>query len=131
MDRMKTFFMYALMVVICYFGSNTLIYAGINNIYEDIGNYQFIKLSNIEVSLDEAKATSMNGYIKGTIKNNSNKNIEEEYIKIDFYSIRDVNVGTKYIKVENLRAKDAAEFEIKFKISNVSYCVITNVDEIN
>ena len=38
MDRMKTFLMYAVMVIVCYFGSNTLIYAGINTIYEDIAN---------------------------------------------------------------------------------------------
>lgn len=130
MDRMKTFFMYALMVVVCYFGSNTLIYAGINNIYEDIGNYQYINSSNIEITLNEAKATSINGYIKGTIKNNSNSNIKEEYLKIDFYSERKVNMGTKYIKIENLKANESTEFNIDFKFSNVNYCIITTIDEI-
>ena len=130
MDRIKTFFGYLLMVVICYFGSNVLAYVGINNIYEDIENYQYINTPSIVVTVDEAKATSINGYIKGNIKNESNKNIQEQYIKIDFYSERKVNVGTKYFKVENLKAKETANFDINFKYSNVSYFTITTVDKI-
>lgn len=130
MDRMKTFFKYLLLLVICYFGSNTLIYAAINNTYEDIANYQYINSSSLVVTVDEAKSTSVNGYIKGTIKNNSSSKIKEQYIKIDFYSKRKVNMGTKYIKVENLKAKDTINFDLDFKFSNVSYCTITTVDKI-
>lgn len=130
MDRMKTFFKYLLLLVICYFGSNTLIYAAISNTYEDIANYQYINSSSLVVTVDEAKSTSVNGYIKGTIKNNSSSKIKEQYIKIDFYSERKVNMGTKYIKVENLKAKDVVDFDLDFKFSNVSYCTITTVDEI-
>ena len=128
MDRMKTFFKYVLMIAICYFGSNTLIYAGINNTYNDIANYQYLNASNIEININEAKSTSINGYIKGTIKNKSNSKIKEEYLKIDFYSERNVNMGTKYIKIENLKEKDTVDFKINFKFSNVSYCIITTVD---
>lgn len=130
MDRMKTFFKYALIVIICYFGSNTLIYAGINSIYTDISNYQYLDSNVMEVNINEAKSTSINGYVNGTVKNNSNSDIKEKYIKIDFYSKRDVNMGTKYIKIENLRPKDLVVFNINFKFSNVSYCVITICDEI-
>ena len=130
MDRMKTFFGYLLVVVICYFGSNVLAYVGINNIYEDIENYQYINTPSIVVNVDEAKATSINGYIEGTIKNDSNTSIKELYLKIDFYSDRKVNMGTKYIKVENLKAKEKTNFDINFKYSNVRYCTITTVDKI-
>lgn len=130
MDRMKTFFKYLLLLVICYFGSNTLIYAAINNTYEDIANYQYINSSSLEVTVDEAKSTSLNGYIKGTIKNSSGSKIKEQYIKIDFYSARKVNMGTKYVKVENLKAKETINFDLEFKFSNVSYCTITTVDKI-
>lgn len=128
MDRMKTFFKYALMIAICYFGSNTLIYAGINNTYNDIVDYQYLNESNIEININEAKSTSINGYVKGTIKNKSNSKIKEEYVKIDFYSERNVNMGTKYIKIENLKAKSTVDFEVRFKYSNVSYFIITTVD---
>ena len=130
MDRMKTFFGYLLMIVICYFGSNVLAYVGINNMYEDIENYQYINTPGIIVTVDEAKATSVNGYIDGTIKNDSNTNIKELYLKIDCYSDKKINMGTKYIKIENLKAKDTVSFNTKFKFSNVSYCSITTVNEI-
>ena len=130
MDRMKTFLMYAVMVIVCYFGSNTLIYAGINTIYEDIANYQFVDNNQFEIKINEAKATSINGYIKGTVKNNSNLNMKEQYLKIDFFSKRNVNLGTKYIKIENLKAKQTVDFDLDFKLSNVSYYVITTTDKI-
>lgn len=130
MDRMKTFFKYFLIVAICYFGSNILIYIGINNTYKDIESHQNTNSNSIIVNIDEAKATSLNGYVKGSIKNDSAGTIKETYIKIDFYSARDVNMGTKYIKVENLVAKSTADFDIDFKFSNVSYCIISVVDEI-
>ena len=130
MDRMKTFFGYLLMIVICYFGSNVLAYVGINNMYEDIENYQYINTPGIIVTVDEAKATSVNVYIDGTIKNDSNTNIKELYLKIDCYSDKKINMGTKYIKIENLKAKDTVSFNTKFKFSNVSYCSITTVNEI-
>ncbi len=130
MDRMKTFLMYAVMVIVCYFGSNTLIYAGINTIYEDIANYQFVDNNQFEIKINEAKATSINGYIKGTVKNNSNLNMKEQYLKIDFFSKRNVNLGTKYIKIENLKAKQTVDFDLDFKLSNVSHYVITTTDKI-
>ena len=130
MDRMKTFLMYAVMVIVCYFGSNTLIYAGINTIYEDIANYQFVDNNQFEIKINEAKATSINGYIKGTVKNNSNLNMKEQYLKIDFFSKRNVNLGTKYIKIENLKAKQTVDFNLDFKLSNVSYYVITTTNKI-
>ena len=130
MERIKTFLMYAIMVVVCYFGSNTLIYAGINTIYEDIANYQLVDNNKIQITINEAKATSINGYIKGIVKNNSNSNINEQYLRIDFFSKRNVNLGTKYIRIENLKANQEKEFELNFKLSNVSYYVITETNKI-
>lgn len=130
MDRIKTFLKYALLVIICYFGSNTLIYAAINNTYDDIASYEFINSDSISVNTEEAKATSVNGYIKGTIENKSLNKIDETYIRIDFFSDKNVHMGSKYLKIENLDSKDSEEFNINFKYSNVSYCVISNVDKI-
>ena len=130
MERIKTFLMYAIMVVVCYFGSNTLIYAGINTIYEDIANYQLVDNNKIQITINEAKATSINGYIKGIVKNNSNSNINEQYLRIDLFSKRNVNLGTKYIRIENLKANQEKEFELNFKLSNVSYYVITETNKI-
>ena len=90
MDRMKTFFKYLLLLVICYFGSNTLIYAAINNTYEDIANYQYINSSSLVVTVDEAKSTTLNGYMKGTIKNSSNSKIKEQYIRFSYFNFRHI-----------------------------------------
>ena len=128
MDRMKTFFKYFLLVVICYFGSNSLIYAAINNSYQDIAIYQEKTSNGLDMSGIEAKATMVNGYVKGTIKNNSNRTIMKKYIIIELYSDNNVKMGTKYLEVTNLKPGGTVNIDLNFKYSNVSYCVIDTVD---
>lgn len=128
MKRMKTFFMIFLAVVVIYFGSNYLINISLNNTYKDIKSYNNVKENGIVLDLREVKATSINGYIKGAIKNNSNTMLEEKYLKIEFYSKRDVCLETKYLKIENLSKNSSYDIDYKFKIDNVSYVVISIAD---
>ena len=63
MSRMKTFFIYAVLIVAFYFLSNILIYLFIKGTYKDITGE--IAADNIEVV--KAEATYVNGYIDGKI----------------------------------------------------------------
>ena len=78
--------------------------------------------------MEEVKTTDVDGYAKGKIKNNSDKDIERMYIKLDLYSKRNVNLGTEYLEVNNLKIGKEQEFEIKYRYSNVNHYEIKIID---
>ena len=118
MDRMKTLFKYVLAVVVVYVISNILIWCLLKVSYRDIKEYT-IDVPIAKITIDEAKASSRNGYIKGEINNITDQTIQNKYIKIDLYSKRDVHLGTRYIKIENMLAYEIYKFEVNFDIGNV------------
>lgn len=124
MDRMKTFFIYAIIVVAFYFLSNLLIYLFINGSYKDITGK--VTVNNIDIL--EAKATYVNGYIDGKIKNNTQEEITNKYVKIDIYSERNVCLGTKYVEIEKLSANETMDFHIGYKLKDSDRYEISIVD---
>lgn len=96
--------------------------------------YQPIEVFEIQttmpaVKVDEAKATNVNGYVKGQIKNNSEEDMNSgKYIKFDFYTKKDVNVGSEYIEIGTLKSMESKTYEIKFRYDNVEKFIITVTD---
>lgn len=132
MDRMKTFGLYALCVILFFIFSNVMINVAIKATYMQIGA-DIILQDNLKIELDDAKATYVNGYVEGSIKN-TGANTENTYIKIDLYSKRDILLGTKYVKVENLKQNEERDFRMGFKFTDVDHCkveMVKNIDEEN
>ena len=67
-----------------------------------------IEVENPNITIEQAKATYVNGYVNGKIKNNTEETINEKYIKFEFSTLRDVNIGNKYLKIENHDWEDKA-----------------------
>ena len=86
MKRLKMFFKYALCIAIFWFLSDFLIYMGIKGIYKTIEAKVMTEVPTVNVA--EAKATYVNGYVKGNIYNNTNDTINNKYLKIACYSPR-------------------------------------------
>lgn len=128
MKRMKTFFIYALLITLLWIFSDIVIYFSINGTYKP--KETKISVSSPEVIITENKATYVNGVVKGSIKNNTEKIIDGVYLKIDMYSPRDVNLGTKYIEINNLKPNQVREFEMGYKFTDVSYVTITTTDNV-
>lgn len=127
MSRMKTFFIYFILVVAFFLFSKLLIDISINTTY----SYKDVKInSNIEMQA-EVQATSINGFAKGTIFNNTDTNLENKYLKIECYSKNNNLMGTKYIKIDNIKPKEKEEFEVRFNYNKVERAQISVVDEIN
>ena len=125
MDRMKTFLKYALWLILFYIFSNLMIYLNIETTYQNIG-----RKDNIEqVTVYQAQATKINGRIKGTIYNNAENKITNNYLRIDLYSERENFLGSKYIDVSNLRDNETREIEIYFKVQDVDYYEMKFTDE--
>ena len=125
MDRMKTFFKYALWIILFFIFSEIMINLNLETVYKDIG-----RKDNIEqVSIYQAQATKINGRIKGTIFNDSKNKITSDYIRINLYSSRDNLLGSKYIDVSNMRENETRNIEIYFKVQDVEYYEVIFTDK--
>ena len=111
MDRVKTLFKYALWLVLFIIFSNFLINVGLNSTYKSIE-----RKDNVEqVNIYQAEATLVNGRIRGLIKN-TNGELSGKYVKIDFYSERDVLLGSNYVQIGN---EEEQSLEVLFKQDDV------------
>ena len=116
MDKVKKYIIYVVILVLFALFTEFLIAVGLNSTYNTIGS-----ASNLpeNVIIYQSEATKVNGRIRGTIKNDPSNPIDEKYLKFDFFSERDVNLGSKYIELD--KTKEEMPFEAFFKLDNVSY----------
>lgn len=128
MAKLKKYLLYVILIVAFWIFSDILIYISINSTYANV-NTRVYSISP-EITVGESKATYVNGYIKGNIKNNTDSIINNKYLKIELYSPRDVKLGTKYVKIENLDVNKYQEFEMWYKFTDVEYVNITVTDNI-
>lgn len=130
MKRMKTFFIYLILFILFYLFVSVMSYLFVKTAYKNINSYE-IASESPKVTIKESKATSANGYIIGTVKNDTGEYIEKTNLKVDFYSPRGINLGTKVVRIENFKQDEVKEFRINYELSNVkSYIVDTTTDEV-
>lgn len=113
--RMHNIIMYILIIALF---SNVMIYLYINGTYKAIEDSK-IEVENPNITIEQAKATYVNGYVNGKIKNNTEETINEKYIKFEFSTLRDVNIGNKYLKIENLEPGQEIEYKVNFKYQDI------------
>ena len=123
MDKIKKYILYIALIALFTLFSNFLILVGLNSNYKEIERRQD-NLSQVEVV--QAEATKVNGRIRGIINNKENK-IEHKYLKIEFFTERNINMGSKYIEIDH--EQEEIPFEAFFKLNNVSSYKISVVDE--
>ena len=129
MKRLKTFLLYALAVAALWIFSNVIIYISLNSTYKNINAK--IYTNSPQITILKNQATYVNGVINGSIKNNTQEIINDKYLKIDLYSARDVKLGTKYVKIENLEPDKSKDFEMGYRFTNVDYATLTITDNAN
>lgn len=127
MDRMKTFFKYAMIILAFYIFSNFIINVGLNMRYKKITAKDNIVT---QVTIMQAEATKVNGRIKGKVKNLEENNVNGKYIKIDLYTKNNILMGTKYIAIKDIKIDEQDDFEVYFKLQDVKYYDISIVDEV-
>ena len=133
-NRKKTLLMYLIIFIIFYAFVSIMTYMFVHGAYEPITNYAIvqpkdIEPKDIEIVIEDARATNVNGYIKAKANNNTGNYVKEAYLKIDFLSERKVNMGTKYVDLSGLIEDETAKFEVKFKFENVNMFIITPVSK--
>lgn len=128
MDRMKTFGLYALCIILFAIFSNVMINVAIKATYDPI-DMDIISEDNLRINVTNAKATYVNGYVEGMVKN-IGEDVEKTYVKIDLYSKRDNLLGTKYVELANFRGNETRDFRMGFKFTDVSYAKVQIVNEV-
>lgn len=128
MSRMKTFFIYLLLFVGLYVVSNLLIDAYIKTSYYKIETYD-IDVKEANITIMTAKASKDDGHIEGKIVNNTNEKVTNKYMKVELFSNKDVNLGTEYVKIDELNPGDLKNFKIDFTCDNVTSFKITFISE--
>lgn len=125
MDRMKTFFKYALWLILFIILSEVLINVGLNSTYKKIERQDNVS----QVNVYQAEATLVNGRIRGLITNSQEQNLSGKFLEIEFYSKRDVLLGRKYIQIEQLEQKGTQSFEVLFELKEVAKYKIDIVEQ--
>lgn len=125
MSRIKTLCLYVLAIVVAYLLSQLLINVSIESSYKTIERKDNIS----QVVITQAEATIANGRIKGIVVNPEEDPLNGKYVRFDFYSKRDVLMGTKYIDISNLGINQMQNIEMYFKLENIEYYNVSITDE--
>ena len=105
MDRMRTLFLYVLGILGFIVLSFILEDGLINNMYKPMaGNVQVSSNASQDIAIEtlDSSASNVNGYINFRLTNNSDKDIKDEYVKIDLYNERGMLSATKYVKISDI-----------------------------
>lgn len=122
-STLKKIMIWILILIGVYVLSDFLIYVGLNSTYQDIER----KDNNSQIVVYQADATYVNGRIRGIIKDA--EQIQDNYLKIELYTKRDVLVGKSYIEIEDVGNNGTQPFELLFKANDVSYYKIETLNE--
>ena len=132
MKRMQTFLTYALIIIGFYFFSNFLIDFGISSSYKDVEQDKIkMEQSNngFEIEVDKANSNRRQAYFTGTVKNNSDKVIEKQYVKVDSY-YKGKLMQEKYLAFENMQPGEERKFKLLYSLGQIDEYRVSYVDEI-
>ncbi|MBR6033528.1 MAG: FxLYD domain-containing protein [Clostridia bacterium] len=128
MKRMKTFLIYALLVISVVLLTDVLANLILSSGKKSLKNYEILTTSPT-IEITEAKGTNVDGIIEGIIKNETEEFMEDVYIKIELKSERGVTLGTEYENLGNFQPGQTKEFELRYRYSGVKTFTISSVNE--
>ena len=103
-------------------------YYAVKTMYNDITEYS-IRSGNPNITVTEAKATNVNGYIKGEVKNESDSQINAGYLCFLLFDENYELIGTEYIEIGNLSAEETKTYELKFKRDYIKHFYVLTIPE--
>ncbi|MCX4303196.1 MAG: hypothetical protein OSJ66_04220 [Clostridia bacterium] len=136
MSTMQSFRNYFIWIIAFFVVSVILENALINDMYDPIngatnGNVTFTGSINtdLEVTVEEARATNVNGYLIVKVKNITGHYIDKCCAKIDLYTERNILAATKYVDISDFDVNQTKKFKINFKGNEIgSYAVSLQED---
>ena len=127
--RMHNIIMYILIIALLFVFSNVMIYLYINGTYKAIEDSK-IEVENPNITIEQAKAVSTppDVYINiwrskrpevTRILSDYAKKMASPVILLEKDNILDVNIGNKYLKIENLEPGQEIEYKVNFKYQDI------------
>lgn len=129
MDRMKTFLKYLILFIAFYILTDVLIGIALSNNYKPISCTK-IETPSYVTTINTAKATSVSGYIEGTIGLSENLQNQNKYMQIDFYSKYGHRIGRKYVDLSSVNSEELKNFKVNFEYANIDTYQITTTNEV-
>ena len=120
-NNLKRWFLYGLIIFVFVTVFTTL---AIKSMYYNIDNYE-IQAEYPTVKVTEAKKTNVNGYVKGTVTNQSDVELNGKYIKFTFYTKNGTEAGKEYIEIGTLKSQETKTYELNFKYNKIEKFIIT------
>ena len=82
------------------------------------------------ITVTECKASYSDGYVKGSITNNTGEHIPIKYLQVDIYDENNVYLGSEFKELKYFNVNETINFEIKYKYNNVNRLVIGLTDKV-
>lgn len=121
MKRMRTLFLYFFgivgFIIFSLIVEDSLVrgmYKKVKQVGTDIDSSYGVTMENVDVD-----ATSINGNMEFTLKNNTDQKSKPGYMKLDLISDRNNTAITHYVKVPELEPGESKNYQIKFKGNNI------------
>src|SRR5574344_145019 len=114
MSRMKTFLVYAILVIVVIVASDFLIKIILSSTYSEFEEYD-IGVESPKVEMMQAIKRYSDGYIYGKVTNNTSQDINNKFIKIEFYSDIKNKLGTEYVSISDLKVNESKVFEVNYR----------------
>lgn len=128
METLKKFWIYFLMFIGFFLFVTILTNFLMKDDYKKI-NYEIV-CSSPEIIVTECEATNSNGYVKGTVTNNTGEHIPSKYLQIDIYGENDIYLGSEFKELKYFNINETINFDINYKYSHANKLVIGVSDKI-
>ena len=126
-NNLKRYLVYFI-IIFAFVGIGT--YMTVKAMYHDIQSYE-INASNPTVTVSEAKATNVNGYVRGEVINEGEEDITNRYLLFLLCNENNEVISREYIDIGTISVGQTKTYELKFKVDNVDrfYVTVTDVKE--
>lgn len=128
METLKKFWMYFLMFIGFFLLVTLLTNFLMRDNYKNT-NYE-IKAESPAIEVTESKAAYSNGYIKGTVTNNTGELISLKYLQINLYNKDDVYLGSEYKELKLFNVNETINFDMSYNYLNIDKVTLGFTDEI-
>ena len=124
MSTQKKFLIYLILIIVFFIFSQIMIAYALHTTYK----YKDTDVKTKYMTDVEVKASSIDGYATGKVKNDEANTLQNKYIKVETYSKHDVLMGTKYAKIDSINANEEKDVE---EVEGLSFEDMTSDPERN
>lgn len=89
-----------------------------------------VKSESLEILVTECKAAYSNGYIKGSVTNNTGELIPLKYLQINLYDKDGIYLSSEYKELKNFYPQETINFDMSYDYLNIDRVTLSLVDEI-